>query len=481
VSEQAGTIATLRFLAGDQQSFAQLSGDFNPLHLDPAAARRTVAGEPIVHGMHLLLRTLDAHFSSARPPARLAIAATFHSPAVLGETIRVERDAGASVCLEATGRVTIANATLSALAARESERRLGNAARPTDTRTSAPKVRDLADLDAAHGHLALPPVDAVCDAFPEASRALGGAAVGSLAAISRLVGMECPGRDSLLSAVRLEVVPHAAADALAWSVARTDKRFALVRINVDSGAVAGQVDAFVRQPPADAPSAASIRARIPENTFTGQRALVVGGSRGLGAATALIIAAGGGAVLATYATGAADAAALMRDAAAGGIRIDMIPFDAVHSALPALTEAAAGFGPTHLYYYATPRIFVPRREPFDEQLFERFAAFYVTGFARVCRAVRAAAPSLTVFYPSTTAIDEGVRELGEYAAAKAAGESVCRQLALADPGLSVLVRRLSRVRTDQTASILAAAALDPVDVLLPVLRDAHRSRLVPER
>jgi nucleoside-diphosphate-sugar epimerase len=146
-----------------------------------------------------------------------------------------------------------------------------------------------------------------------------------------------------------------------------------------------------------------------------------------------------------------------------------------------LAAAAARFGVTHLYYYATPRIFVSRREPFDDRLFERFAAFYVTGFARVCDAVRQVVPSLTVFYPSTTAIDEGVRDLTEYAAAKSAGEMVCRQLPLADPALRIVVHRLARVSTDQTASILAAGSLDPVDALLPILRSMHRHAGVEQR
>jgi len=39
--------------------------------------------------------------------------------------------------------------------------------------------------------------------------------------------------------------------------------------------------------------------------------------------------------------------------------------------------------------------------------------------------------------------------------------------------LRIVVRRLARVATDQTASILAAGSLDPVDALLPILRHVH--------
>src|SRR5262249_36305329 len=130
---------------------------------------------------------------------------------------------------------------------------------------------------------------------------------------------------------------------------------------------------------------------------------------------------------------------------------------------------------THLYYYATPRIFARRREPFDDRLFERFAAFYVTAFARICLSVANAIKPLDVFYPSSIAVDEPPAELTEYAAAKAAGESVCRTRQRPEDGLRIHVRRLARVRTDQTASLLAIPALDPYDVALPIVREIQRS------
>ena len=39
------------FTQDDQLRFAELSGDWNPVHVDPVAARRTPYGQ-IVHGVH---------------------------------------------------------------------------------------------------------------------------------------------------------------------------------------------------------------------------------------------------------------------------------------------------------------------------------------------------------------------------------------------------------------------------------------------
>ena len=41
-----------------------LSGDFNSIHLDPIFARRTIAGQCVVHGVHGLMWALDSFILS---------------------------------------------------------------------------------------------------------------------------------------------------------------------------------------------------------------------------------------------------------------------------------------------------------------------------------------------------------------------------------------------------------------------------------
>jgi NAD(P)-dependent dehydrogenase (short-subunit alcohol dehydrogenase family) len=221
---------------------------------------------------------------------------------------------------------------------------------------------------------------------------------------------------------------------------------------------------------------AAMNAQVDDGEFAGQRAVVVGGSRGLGAATALLLARGGATALVTYTLGRADARQLQRDAAAHGPALELFRYDITSDSHERLARAATRFGATHLYYFATPRIFAARRDPFDADAFERFARFYVVEFSALCTAVRSAAGALDVFYPSTTALDgDTPRELTEYAAAKAAGETACRALAASCSGLTIVVRRLPRVATDQTATILATPAADPAAVMLPIIREMHRS------
>ena len=47
------------FAPSDQLAFSELSGDVNPLHMDPVYARRTQLGAAAVHGVHAALWALE--------------------------------------------------------------------------------------------------------------------------------------------------------------------------------------------------------------------------------------------------------------------------------------------------------------------------------------------------------------------------------------------------------------------------------------
>jgi hypothetical protein len=145
--------------------------------------------------------------------------------------------------------------------------------------------------------------------------------------------------------------------------------------------------------------------------------------------------------------------------------------DAAHqlSALP--------WAPNALYYFASPQIFRQKGSWFVAERFREFCDFYVQGFADVCLALHEAYPALRmIFYPSSTVLDERVRDTAEYAAAKAAGERLCEELRERFPELTIYCSRLPRVFTDQTATIIPVEAADAFDVMLPIIRELHRAQ-----
>ena len=46
----------------DAKAFADLSGDFNPMHLEEQYSRRLIYGEPVAHGINVILKILENRF-----------------------------------------------------------------------------------------------------------------------------------------------------------------------------------------------------------------------------------------------------------------------------------------------------------------------------------------------------------------------------------------------------------------------------------
>lgn len=469
-------LASKTFSAADQERFASLSGDRNPMHMDPVAARRTQAGAPVVHGMHLVLWCLDALARRAFCPSRpRALQARFMKPVYVGDTpaLRLVRHAADEVSL----RIEIAGTTLATL--RISFAGCTAPATPTpsrgDNRQASEDGRAARELGLQEmaGRAGLvrgaATAEAVAEAFPAAAAWAEPSRVAGLAALSYLVGMECPGLHSIFGTLAADFVPAPESPGIGYAVTEVDERFRLVRMQVNGHGLAGTVEAFMRHPPVRQMAIAEAAAYVSPTEFAGQRALIIGGSRGLGELTAKIVAAGGGHPVITYATGAADAEAVRREILDFGASCELLPYDATQPAAPQLT--ALRDRPTQLYYFATGQIFRRKTGLFEADLLRAFMTIYVSGFYDLCAALAPASTTdLSIFYPSSVAVDQRPRDLTEYAMAKAMGEILCADIGRFMPAVRVTVKRLPRLLSDQTATVAAVETAPAIDVLLPLIR-----------
>lgn len=74
------------FTLEDQQAFAKFSGDNNPMHVDPIAARRLLFGAPVVHGIHLFLWALDCWLNNKMEKIDIiSVKAVFPKPIRVGD------------------------------------------------------------------------------------------------------------------------------------------------------------------------------------------------------------------------------------------------------------------------------------------------------------------------------------------------------------------------------------------------------------
>jgi hypothetical protein len=256
---------------------------------------------------------------------------------------------------------------------------------------------------------------------------------------------------------------------LNYEVTKVDPRLNLVAMNISSMQMTGTITAFLRPPPREQPCFDEMRKCVSAGEFTGQRALVIGGSRGLGEVVAKLLCAGGADVKITYYRGMDDAGRVVDEITAGGGSVSAIQLDVLDEAARMPDVIGDDWTPTHLYYFATPFIAAGTRGEFSDATFQSFCSYYVDGFERIVLQLHELGLK-AVLYPSSVYVDEPPVNMAEYAAAKAAGEDLCGVLEESLQGLSISRPRLSRMATDQTASLAPTRNEDPVPVILACLR-----------
>jgi acyl dehydratase len=465
------------FDLADQRQFAAVSGDFNPMHLDAVQARRTQAGAPVVHGIHLLLWALES-LSSAQPelPPLRSLRVQFNSFVYLHEPVQVLlvklEAARARLTVSAANgprlRITIdfGTATLDSPAWSASPLR-------HITFSTAPCNLELGQMSGRSGCLSfvMTPADAAA-LFPAATQWLGARRVAALAASTHLVGMICPGLNSIYADLSINATREfSPRDFLAFRVTETDSRFRTVEQEIAGGGMAGIVRGFVRTPPVEQATMESLIGLIGPADFAGSLALIVGGSRGLGELTAKMIAAGGGHVIVTWKTGKEDAEKVSHEIRLSGGACHSLPYDVRRPVADQLATFA--HTPTHAYYFATPTIYRPKSELFVADRLQEFLAVYVDGFWQLSQFLRSRQPRLSLFYPSSVFVTERPKGMTEYSMAKAAGETLCADMNLSQGPLHVTVSRLPRLPTDQTASTIAVEMASPIEIMLPIVREVQ--------
>jgi NAD(P)-dependent dehydrogenase (short-subunit alcohol dehydrogenase family) len=461
----------------DSRLFAEFSGDFNPLHVDPVAARRTMFGDCVIHGVHALLVALDAWAAELTAPKRIVrCVARFQAPIMVGAEFVVfqqpgTNDAAVRLCVILDGRTAH---TIDLTLGLPLE---GGATPVTDCRAypaSTPRDISFAEAAASSGSM-----ECALDAnefrrrFPSLAALKLDSFVAAVLASTRVVGMECPGLNSVFSSLDYSVDDGVdSAAVFSYRVTTSDERLARLKIGLAGGGGRSEITALYRPAPVKQDSYASIRRQVRPGTFADQAAVVIGGSRGIGEATSKILAAGGARVWLTYLNGKADAEVIAREINDGGGVAAANHLDIASGDFSA-PQFEGAFKPSHIYVCASPPIRGKRGAEWDQDQFLKYFAAYGSGAIAVVRRLASdmavELDKLTVFIPSSVFVDEPPIALAEYAAAKAAAEVAWRAFAKAHPGMKVSIARLPKMRTDQTNSLVGASGAAAGDVLLPYL------------
>jgi hypothetical protein len=451
-------IASRKFTLQDQQLFAEFSGDFNPIHLSDEYARKTPPGKVIVHGINSLLWALDV-FRSTGDNILDHLFVKFLQPIYLDETVDCNYYPDTQVIEISNTDVVFLRLKLSGNACIYANS-MGYSKSTTELEVTDLDFSDIESLERIEFIQSADP-SYVKDLYPALFAGYGCPLISQISCLSSVVGMQVPGLHSIFVSAALNFKKKNNIQSI--DVIKTDRRFSLVDLRVNTFDMEAKLRAIARPVPTESLSLTTLNKKITKRFAVGKKILVIGGSRGLGCYAVKILALMGAAVTFSYAKGIRDAELLQKELADSNIDVTLVHFDAVSPKFDVLFADK----PDYIFYFATPKIFVKRSKGFEKDLYNNFKLFYVETFKAILDKC-VTLPVKGVFYPSSVAVVEDTEGLPEYIKAKLEGESLCKEYNdLRD--FTVLFSRLPRTLTDQTATHLSIESKDPFDVLMPIL------------
>jgi hypothetical protein len=452
------------FTEQDQVLFARFSGDFNPIHMDPVAARRTLSGQRVVHGMHGALWALDSYIAKYNvSPSNVNI--RFLKPIFLNEDVSCLYDNDHQKLKITANSTVLTEISLSGHSTADcshfelkSKPRFSIPLDPSLTELRSQKAQDFVfrgDIQLAQS------------LFSNFSKNFGIETCCEVAVISEIIGMQTPGLHSLLISANIKFIRTDLQNN--YSIEEIDERFNLIKIAINATSLVCGVEAFIRPKPFVGASLLEMQNKVEGSEFSKTKALIIGGSRGLGECVAKLIALGDGESVITYSSGYDDCQRVSNEITNFGKKCAIKRFN-----IPQDLDLLAELGQfNQIYYFPTPKIFGKRNKNYSKNLYDNFLEIYVSSFIKVVDHFKKMPSKVSIFYPSSSAIDSPLPELAEYIDAKIEGEKAAFKYTDIE-NINIVCTRIPRTNTDQTMSLIQEKSENPEDIMLPIIRQMTR-------
>jgi NAD(P)-dependent dehydrogenase (short-subunit alcohol dehydrogenase family)/acyl dehydratase len=462
-------VGDLVITQSDMELFSKVSHDVNPLHMNSDYARRTAFGRPVVFGILGALAAM--HYVPARPAQVLnTVTLLFLNPLFVGIPYRVVvTSSEPHDKIEIfDGRRRMVQMTLTYQAESEYSAQAPVMSEATAGKT-VPAEWNASELSKGLqiAGLYVPPatpMEQFISRWRLESQSIARSQIVALVWTSYVVGMEIPGKQAAYSRLDMKLFPDTSSVNVPYSYAvelvSNDMRFSLLQLTADlrqgdTVVAQAQISAFLRQETRPC-SIEALAGWLPvSQRLQGKVALVIGGSRGLGAALVAALASQGCTVLLNYARSREEAERLRLRLLSMPGEVHLVEGDAADSAWCGRQSAAimeAHGGLDFLICNASPAI---RPLDFAPESVERLHLFVEQSLRLVTVPLAYLMEPLKVQGGCSVVISSlyartAPAEFPHYVAAKSAIEGLCRAVFAHDRSIRSLLVRPPKLLTDQT-------------------------------
>lgn len=456
----------INFNLKEAKTFADLSGDFNPMHLDENYSRRLIYGEPVAHGINVVFKILENRLGIlAKKILVKDLKIKFLEPIYYGvkyncTIVKVGEIENITLSFNQKKIISISisydiNAKFNNIVSNNNS-----------FEKVAPIFLLIEKVNYYHQTIKY---EINSDLFklnyPKTYEFIELKLINFLISTSYIVGMKIPGLNSIYSQIELSksnVINYDIGD-ISINIHKTYKSVNLIKLDISDNSFFARINCFFRPPPISQPKIKNLANIVIKDEFKSQDVLIIGGSRGLGELTSKIIALGGGKVTITYSSGLLEATK---------IKNEIFEFNQSNITIEKLNINDNNFTYlsnrfSHIYYFPTPKIKKSISDIFDDSLYRKYFNYYVTGFNKIldfCSKNN----DCKIFYPSTIFIEQNENHFKEYIRAKIDGEKLIDEFD--QKKIKIFKPRLPKLDTDQTASLIYEEKSDIISIMYKTIK-----------
>ena len=345
------------FSLKDQETFSLISGDYNSIHLDKTKSRKSIFGDVIVHGINLVITSLNFLNKNFNKVLFSKLKADFLKPVYL-DYITVFK-------LTITGNLF----KIEIYQNKIKTTNISGSFLNKNIKSSNSNIQDYRKISNDTN------LDILKQYYQYLNSNKLSYEISELAMTSKIIGMIEPGELSLFSSIELKK-----------NRSNYGKYGYLKKINevLSIGLINQELftnnffillKAFRLQKPIYQKSIRSYYKKIPNNLFLNQSSIVIGGSRGLGEITTKCLLVGGSKVSFSFNHGIEDAKRIVNDLNSNGYKANKLKLDIIKVKKTIKIFRKEKFD--NLFYFATPKIIGNISQDIDSTIFKKMCVFYV--------------------------------------------------------------------------------------------------------